>query len=101
MIQPLWVSENRKVLVSVDDYTEGILKGRLYHATQGMCSFQSLSQFLLRVETLLEEMQEPQCHCLRRQRGHDFHGPGNPEIVRCRYHHKGNGAAVCGQTGSD
>ena len=66
MIQPLWVSESRKITVCVDDYRDGVLKGRFYHASQGMSSFQSLSQFLLRMETLLEEQQEPQSYTSKR-----------------------------------
>ena len=66
MVQPLWVSENRKITVCVDDYEEGVLKGRFYHISQGMCSFQSLAQFLLKMESVLEEMQEPQSYTAKR-----------------------------------
>ena len=66
MIQPLWVSENRKITICVDNYEEGILKGRFYHAAQGMCRFQSLAQFLLKMESVLEEMQEPQSYTAKR-----------------------------------
>ena len=66
MIQPLWVSESRKITICVDDYRDGILKGRFYHVSQGMSSFQSMSQFLLKMETLLEELQEPQSYTSKR-----------------------------------
>ena len=66
MVQPLWVSESRKTTVCIDDYNDGILKGRFYHTSQGVSSFQSLSQFLLKMETLLEEMQEPQSYTSKR-----------------------------------
>ena len=66
MIQPLWVSENRKIMVGIDDYNDGILKGRLYHTSQGMSRFQSLSQLLLKMESILEEIQEPQSYTSKR-----------------------------------
>ena len=66
MLQPLWVNENRKIMVCVDAYDDGVLSGRFYHATHGMVEFRSLSQFLLRMETVLEEIQEPQSDTSRR-----------------------------------
>ena len=66
MIQPLWVSENRKIMICIDGYEEGILEGRFYHAARGMSSFRSLSQFLLKLEALLEETQEPQSYTAKR-----------------------------------
>ena len=66
MVQPLWISESRKTMVCIDDYDDGVLKGRFYHASQGMGSFQSMTQFLLKMETLLEEMQEPQSYTSKR-----------------------------------
>ena len=53
-------------MICVDDYCDGVFKGRFYHATHGMCSFRSLSQFLLKMETILEEMQEPQSYTSKR-----------------------------------
>jgi len=66
MVQPLWVNENRKIMICIDDYDEGVLKGRFYHAAQGMSSFRSLTQFLLKMESTLEEMQEPQSYTAKR-----------------------------------
>ena len=66
MVRSLWVNENRKIMICVDDYCDGVFKGRFYHATHGMCSFRSLSQFLLKMETILEEMQEPQSYTSKR-----------------------------------
>ena len=66
MIQPFWVSENRKTMICVDDYDNGILKGRFYNAYQDMSSFESLSQFLLKMESALEETQEPQSYTSHR-----------------------------------
>ena len=66
MIQPFWVSENRKITVCVDDYDSGVLRGRFYNAYQDMSSFESLSQFLLKVESALEAVQEPQSYTSHR-----------------------------------
>lgn len=62
MIQQLWVHENRKTLVCVDSYENGVLKGRFYTAFQEMETFDSLSQFLVRMEGTLEENREPQSY---------------------------------------
>ena len=66
MIQPFWVSENRKIMICIDDYDNGIPMGRFYSASQGMVSFRSMSQFLLKMETVLEELQEPQSYTAKR-----------------------------------
>lgn len=66
MVQPFWVSENRKIMICVDDYDDGILIGRFYSASHGMYSFRSMSQFLLKMEAVLEEMQEPQSYTAKR-----------------------------------
>ena len=66
MIQQLWVNENRRIMICVDDYDDGILRGRFYHAAHGMSNFRSLSQFLLKMESVLEEMQEPQSYTTKR-----------------------------------
>ena len=66
MIRQLWVNENRIITICVDDYEGGIPKGRVYHSTQGMSSFQSLTQLLLKMEWILEELQEPQSYTAKR-----------------------------------
>ena len=66
MVRSLGVNENRKIMICVDDYRDGVFKGRFYHAAHGMCSFRSLSQFLLKMEMILEEMQEPQSYTSKR-----------------------------------
>ncbi len=66
MIQPFWVSDNRKMTVCVDGYENGTLRGRFYNACHGMCGFESLSQFLIRMEALLEETQTPQSYTSHR-----------------------------------
>ena len=53
-------------LVCVDSYCNGILQGRIYNPRQTV-AFESLSQFLIRMETLLDDLQHPQAYmCPRR-----------------------------------
>ena len=66
MIQSFWVSDSRKMTVCVDDYDKGILRGRFYNAFHDAGSFESLSQFLIRMEALLEESQTPQSYTSHR-----------------------------------
>ena len=67
MIQQFWVCGDRKITVCVDGYDGGIFKGRFYHACQDAVVFQSLSQFLIRIENLLEELQAPQSYTAHRK----------------------------------
>lgn len=62
MIGQCWISENRRNLVCVDSYEGGILKGRFFNAYQDMECFNSLSQFLVKMEQLLDQMQQPQSY---------------------------------------
>lgn len=62
MYQQTWTHPSRVNLVCVDAYDDGVLKGRLYNPVHGPESFSSLSQFLLKMEELLEEMQMPQSY---------------------------------------
>ena len=66
MIQQFWVSDNRKMTVCIDDYSSGILRGRFYNAYHDVCSFESLMQFLIRMESILEESQTPQAYTSHR-----------------------------------
>ena len=66
MIQPFWVSENRKIMICIDDYNDGVPSGRFYSTSQGMGSFRSLTQFLLKMESVLEDLQEPQSYTAKR-----------------------------------
>lgn len=66
MIQKPWVHENRRTLVCVDSYEQGVLQGRFFDAYQDTESFDSLSQFLIRMEELLENRQEPQSYTTAR-----------------------------------
>lgn len=66
MVQKLWAYENRKMVVCVDSYHNGVLKGRLYTAFQEMEIFASLSQFLVKIETVLEVTRMPQSYTASR-----------------------------------
>ena len=61
-----WEGEARKILVCVDSYEKGILCGRYFNAYYGMEQFDSLSQFLIKMEAKLEEFQKPQAYTIPR-----------------------------------
>ena len=66
LVQKLWVPENRKMTVCVDSYRDGIFQGRFYVPDQEAQHFQSLCQFLVMIEDLLEQTNEPQSDTARR-----------------------------------
>lgn len=67
MLRQVWAGENRKITVCVDAYENGILKGRIYNAYQELEHFESLMQFLICVESILEEQQIPQSYTALRK----------------------------------
>lgn len=62
-----WEDARKKTLVCVDSYHKGVLEGRFYNAGQEPESFESLSQFLNKMESLLDEDQLPQADTQRRR----------------------------------
>ena len=66
MAQKRWMQEERHITVCVDSYEDGVLKGRFFNASCGMVAFESLSQFLIRVEETLDALQSPQSFTARR-----------------------------------
>ena len=62
MLRQLWVYDDRKTLVCVDSYDGGVMEGRFFSPRRGMERFSSLSQFLVRMESLLEESRVPQAY---------------------------------------
>ena len=56
-----WGNAYRTTVVCVDDYTDRILRGRIYnpHLPEGT-AFRSTVDFLLRMEDLLDDMRFPQ-----------------------------------------
>ncbi len=66
MARRVWVNDNRKTLVCVDSYDDGVLKGRFYCADQEPRSFESLTQMLVKMDAILEENQIPQSYTTAR-----------------------------------
>ncbi len=62
MYQKMWVSDQRKTLICVDSYEEGVLKGRFYDDAYECVSFNSLSQFLLSMAQVLDDKHQPQSY---------------------------------------
>lgn len=72
MLQQPWADPCRNHLVCVDSYDGGVLKGRFYNPCRDMESFSSLSQFLIKMEQLLDDMQMPQSYTSPRTFSHTF-----------------------------
>ena len=68
-MQDMWVSDTRKSVVYVDSYDDGILSGWFMDGYQQVQRFFSLSQFLLKMEQMLDDMQMPQGYTLLRRYG--------------------------------
>ena len=66
LVQKLWIPESRKTILCIDAYEDGILQGRFYGPGREEISFQSLSQFLVRMEQMLEIANEPQSDTVHR-----------------------------------
>lgn len=62
MITKPWIQESRRTLVCVDSYEGGILKGHFFDAYRQAERFDSLARFLIRMERLLDERQDPQSY---------------------------------------
>jgi len=61
MVQPRFKgNEYRTTTLCVDSYENGVLAGRIYHPSCDGIPFKSLSQFLVQMEDLLDELKLPQ-----------------------------------------
>ncbi len=78
MIDRSWNHGSQKILVCVDSYHKGILEGRFYSSWQEADSFESLTQFLSKMENLLDELRTPQAYTQTRT----FPDPAPP--LECR-----------------
>jgi len=67
MLQTVWAGENRRMTVCIDSYEDGVMKGRIRNAYQEMEHFESLMQFLMAVESILEDQQIPQSYTTLRK----------------------------------
>ena len=54
-------------IVCIDSYDKGIMKGCFYNAFRECEHFESLTQFLLRMEEMLDECQKPQAYTAARR----------------------------------
>lgn len=54
MNEPARQQDGRKAIVCVDSYHNGVLRGRLYHTAPDPEPFESLSQFLIKMEQVLD-----------------------------------------------
>ena len=70
MIKGLWRSENQKILICIDSYQQGNPRGRLYNSYAGDSCFDSLSQLLILVEEMLDQLQSPQSYTTCRSFSH-------------------------------
>ena len=62
MIQSKWSQNNKKTFVCIDSYENGIPVGRLYNANAEPAGFECLTQFLLKLEAMLDQLQQPQAY---------------------------------------
>ena len=67
MAAQYWRQTKKKNLVCIDAYDDGILRGRIYSPAGEPETFASLSQFLIRMEQLLEKQQTPQSYTVPRR----------------------------------
>ena len=61
---------NACILICIDSYESGNPRGRLHNRSTGDSSFDSLSQMLLLVEEMLEDLQSPQSYTACRSFSH-------------------------------
>lgn len=66
LIQNLWVPANRKITLCIDSYESGVMKGRFFHPEYAAEHFESLTQFLVKLDALLDEIQQPQSYTVAR-----------------------------------
>ena len=60
MLEHPWVKERNKTVICIDSYQNGVPVGRIYGPTTEAVAFQSLSQFLIKMEKILDESKMPQ-----------------------------------------
>lgn len=62
MMEQVWRSQSDKIIVCLDSYHRGVPAGCIYTACQEADPFESLSQFLIKMESLLDERNKPQSY---------------------------------------
>ena len=66
MREQSWIPGIDRTLVCVDSYDRGIPRGRFYSGYAEMEVFESMSQFLLKMEESLDDRQIPQSYTVSR-----------------------------------
>lgn len=66
---PQFREYGRNSIICVDSYDDGVLKGRFYCPPQDGESFSSLSQFLMKMESMLDDTKAPQAYTQLRSFG--------------------------------
>ena len=70
MAHHLWASMGNSNIICVDSYEEGVLKGRFYRPYREGEHFSSLSQFLMKMEAVLDDLHNPQSYTSLRTAAH-------------------------------
>ena len=60
MLNQPWVKERNKTVICLDSYDNGVPVGRIYGPEADAVQFVSMSQFLIKMEELLDESKMPQ-----------------------------------------
>lgn len=66
MTQQVWRSYSDRILACVDSYHNSVPKGRIHSHYRGTDGFESLSQFLIKLDALLDERNMPQSYTAHR-----------------------------------
>jgi len=62
MIQRIGFEHGNRILVCVDSYENKVFSGRIYGHLDDTEPFESLTEFLIKTESLLDELQRPQAY---------------------------------------
>ena len=60
MLEHPWSNERSKTIICLDSYHNGVPVGRIYCPTAEVIEFNSLSQFLIKMDELLDDTKTPQ-----------------------------------------
>ena len=60
MLEHPWTTERNKTIICMDSYRNGVPVGRIYCPTAEVIEFHSLSQFLIKMDALLDDSKTPQ-----------------------------------------
>ena len=84
MVERIWGNAYRTTLVCIDSYTDGVMEGCLCNPFSEGESFKSLTQFLVKMESMLDEMQCPQAHTETRSFGDPIKMTAGTELPQAR-----------------